>query len=80
LNQKIFKLDINNKAVKEILLTSLLLITVMAVLLYLNMVSVIAQETSLGIDTNNITVPDTNNMTGDDNATEPEAGMISRKD
>jgi hypothetical protein len=52
----------------------------MAVLLYLNMVSVIAQETSLGIDTNNITVPDTNNMTGDDNATEPEAGMISRKD
>ena len=65
---------------KEILLTSLLLITVMAVLLYLNGVSVIAQETNLGIDTNNITAPDTTNMTGDDNATEPEAGMISRKD
>jgi hypothetical protein len=80
LNQKIFKLDINNKAVKEILLTSLLLITVMAVLLYLNGVSVIAQETSPGIDTNNITAPNTDNMTGDDNATEPEAGMISRKD
>ena len=80
MNQKIFKLDINNKAVKEILLTSLLLITVMAVLLYLNGVSVIAQETNPGIDTNNITAPNTANMTGDDNATEPEAGMISRKD
>ena len=79
MNQKIFKLDINNKAVKEILLTSLVLITVMAVLFYLNGVSVIAQETNVVMDTNNITALDTNNMTGDDNATEPEAGMISRK-
>jgi hypothetical protein len=80
LNQKIFKLDINNKAVKKILLTSLVLISVMAVLLYLNGVSIIAQETNIGIDTNNITAQAIDNMTGDDNATEPEAGMISRKD
>ena len=79
MNQKIFKLDINIKAVKEILLTSLVLITVMVVLLYLNGVSVNAQETNVVMDTNNITALDTNNMTGDDNATEPEAGMISRK-
>lgn len=52
----------------------------MAVLLYLNGVSIIAQETNLGIDTNNITAQAIDNMTGDDNATEPEAGMISRKD
>ena len=65
---------------KEILLTSLVLITVMAVLLYINGVPVIAQETTnVGMETNNITAPDTNNMTGDDNATEPDAGIISRK-
>jgi hypothetical protein len=79
LNQKIFKLDINIKAVKEILLTSLVLITVMAVLLYLYGQPVIGQETNIVMDTNNITALDTNNMTRDDNATEPEAGMISRK-
>jgi hypothetical protein len=79
LNQKIFKLDINIKAVNEILLTSIVLITVIALLFYLYGVPVIAQETNVVIDTNNITALDTNNMTGDNNATEPEAGMISRK-
>ena len=52
----------------------------MAVLLTLYGVPVIAQETNVVIDTQNITGPDSNNLTGDDNATEPEAGMISRKD
>ena len=56
-NQKIFKLDINNKAVKEILLTSILVITAMTVLLTLYGVSVTAQETNVGIDTQNITAP-----------------------
>ena len=52
----------------------------MALLFYLYGVSVIAQETNVVMDTNNITALDTDNMTGDENATEPEAGMISRKD
>jgi hypothetical protein len=82
LNQKGFKLEINIKYVKELLLTSILLLTVMTVLTGIYGVSVIAQESTLVTDTNNMTGTDTNNMTGTDtnNATEPEAGMISRKD
>jgi hypothetical protein len=65
---------------KEILLTSIVLLTVMTVLLGLYGVPVMAQETEVVSDTNNLTETDTNNMTGEDNATEPVAGMISRKD
>ena len=32
------------------------------------------------MDAQNITGSDSNNLTSDDNASEPEAGMISRKD
>ena len=59
---------------KELLLTSILLLTVMTVLTGIYGVSVRAQESTLVTDTNNMTGTDTNN------ATEPEAGMISRKD
>jgi hypothetical protein len=52
----------------------------MTVLLSLYGVPVIAQETNVGIDSENTTGPDSNNLTTDDNANEPEAGMISRKD
>ena len=82
MNQKGFKLEINIKSVKEILLTSIVLLTVMTVLTGIYGVSVITQESNLVTDTNNMTGTDTNNMTGTDtnNGTEPEAGMISRKD
>ena len=82
MNQKGFKLEINIKSVKEILLTSIVLLTVMTILTGIYGVSVIAQESNLVTDTNNMTGTDTNNMTGTDtnNMTEPEAGMISRKD
>jgi hypothetical protein len=80
LHQKTFKLHINITAMKEILLTSIVLLTVMTVLLGLYGVPVMAQETEVVSDTNNLTETDTNNMTGEDNATEPVAGMISRKD
>jgi hypothetical protein len=79
-HQKTFKLHINITAMKEILLTSIVLLTVMTVLLGLYGVAVMAQETEVVSDTNNLTETDTNNMTGEDNATEPVAGMISRKD
>jgi len=52
----------------------------MAVLLSLSGVHVIAQENNVVMDAQNITGPDSNNLTSDDNASEPEAGMISRKD
>ena len=82
MNQKGFKLEINIKSVKEILLTSIVLVTVMTVLTGIYGVSVTAQETNLVTENNIMTGTDTNNMTGTDtnNATEPEAGMISRKD
>lgn len=65
---------------KEILFTSIVVLTVMAVLLSLSGVPVIAQETNVVMDAQNITGPDSNNLTSDNNASEPEAGMISRKD
>jgi hypothetical protein len=52
----------------------------MAVLLSLYGVPVTAQETTGVIDAQNMTGPDSNNLTSDHNASEPEAGMISRKD
>ena len=79
-DQKTFKLAINIKTVKEILFTSIIVLTVMAVLLSLSGVHVIAQENNVVMDAQNITGPDSNNLTSDDNASEPEAGMISRKD
>lgn len=79
-NQKTFKLDININTVKEILFTSIIVLAVMTVLLSLYGVPVIAQETNIGINSENITGSDSNNLTTDDNANEPEAGMISRKD
>jgi hypothetical protein len=79
-DQKTFKLAINIKTVKEILFTSIVVLTVMAVLLSLSGVHVIAQETDVVMDAQNITGADSNNLTSDDNASEPEAGMISRKD
>ena len=79
-NQKRFKLDLNIKTVKEILFTSIIVLAAMTVLLTLYGVPVIAQETNVGIDSDNTTGPDSNNLTTDDNANEPEAGMISRKD
>jgi hypothetical protein len=66
--------------VKEILFTSIVVLTVLAVLLSLYGVPVTAQETTGVIDAKNMTGPDSNNLTSDDNASEPEAGMISRKD
>ena len=79
-DQKTFKLAINIKTVNEILFTSIVVLTVMAVLLSLSGVHVIAQETNVVMDAQNITGSDSNNLTSDDNASEPEAGMISRKD
>ena len=79
-NQKRFKLDLNINTVKEILFTSIVALAAITVLLSLYGVPVIAQETNVGIDSENITGPDSNNLTTDDNANEPEAGMISRKD
>jgi hypothetical protein len=67
---------------KEIILTSAVLFSVMLVLIALSSLSVMAQETPLGTDTNNMTGTDINNMTGTDinETAEPDAGMISRKD
>jgi cation transporter-like permease len=79
-NQKRFKLDLNINTVKEIVFTSIVVLAAMTVLLTLYGVPVIAQETNVGIDSDNTTGPDSNNLTTDDNANEPEAGMISRKD
>jgi len=79
-NQKRFKLDLNINTVKEILFTSIVVLAAITFLLSLYGVPVIAQETNVGIDSENITGPDSNNLTTDDNANEPEAGMISRKD
>jgi hypothetical protein len=79
-DQKRFKLDLNINTVKEILFTSIVVLAAMTVLLSLYGVPVIAQETNVGIDSENTTGPDSNNLTTDDNDNEPEAGMISRKD
>jgi len=79
-DQKRFKLDLNINTVKEILFTSIVVLAAMTVLLSLYGVPVIAQETNVGIDSENTTGPDSNNLTTDENANEPEAGMISRKD
>lgn len=67
---------------KEILLASIVFLTLTG-LLGLFGVPVIAQETNLDTDTNNMTGTDTdtNNDTDTDtnNDTESEAGMISRR-
>jgi hypothetical protein len=68
---------------KDLILTSAILFTLMTVLVGLFSVSVIAQEATLGTENNNnMTGTDNNNMTGTDTdeGMEPEAGMISRKD
>ena len=75
---------------KELLFIPLVFLAVTTVLVGTSPISVNAQETNLdtntnnmtGTDTNNMTGTDTNNMTGTDtnNTSEPESGMISRKD